>query len=214
MALVEAKRKDQRGSNNVVKMIAVQIGSVESASITMRLYSCSLRVFLTSSPSAGKPALRVRDQHALQLMARDVGDGLCFLHNACGVVHLDIAARNILVDDSETLVIADFGLSARVGSKMSAPRTVDAQISAPEIVQPSSCHPTITGKEDVFSMGKLVEEMHRLVGLELSVRRAERVQHTCTISPFSFFGSHWRLCTCKCTVRKRFCSSMLPAVER
>ena len=182
MALVESKRTKQRGSNNVVKTIAVQIASVESASITMRLYSCSLLDFLTRSSSAARPSLR--DQYALRLMARDVGEGLSFLHNDCKVVHLDIAARNVLVDHSETLVLGDFGTSTRVGSKTSVPRTLDARISAPEVLRPSGRHPNITGKEDIFSMGRLVEEMHRLAGLKLLASRAEQVQHTHTHTRF------------------------------
>jgi serine/threonine protein kinase len=122
-------------------------------------------------------------------MARDVVDGLRFLHTDCKVVHLDVAARNILVDVSKKLVLGDFGTSARVGSKTSTPRTVDERITAPEVLKPGGRHPILTGKEDIFSMGKLVEEMHRLAGLTLSASTAQQVQKTPTSSPLSLFVS-------------------------
>jgi serine/threonine protein kinase len=54
-----------------------------------------------------KPSLDLR---TLVSMAKDIASGILHLHME-GVIHRDLAVRNLLVDDNMSVRVADFGMS-------------------------------------------------------------------------------------------------------
>ncbi|KAL6064370.1 Serine/threonine-protein kinase STY46 [Balamuthia mandrillaris] len=91
-------------------------------------------------------------------MARDASSGLLHLH-AEGVIHRDIAARNVLVGDNYNVYISDFGLSRVKKAAHSANRTQSTigpiKYMAPEAIR---CR-EYSEKSDAFSFGILLWEM-------------------------------------------------------
>ncbi|KAG8900416.1 hypothetical protein FRB99_006054 [Tulasnella sp. 403] len=90
------------------------------------------------------------------------GDGLAFLHNSQpAIVHSDLKANNVLIDDTGEAMLSDFGLSKFLGdgpSGLSTSRTGEGAMRwrAPELLDEE---PELTTLSDMYSFGWLVLEI-------------------------------------------------------
>lgn len=96
------------------------------------------------------------------LILLGVTKGLKYLHtHKPPVIHRDLTARNVLLDEYSTAKIADFGNSRILGIDQSSciesmtciPGTL--VYSAPEALSVSTCHTQYNAKIDIFSFGHL-----------------------------------------------------------
>ncbi|KAF0505659.1 kinase-like protein [Gigaspora margarita] len=89
-------------------------------------------------------------------MAKDISNGIEHLHNAI-IVHRDLHDRNILVHSDGRLVIADFGISKRLGDDTVSISAGRYAYLAPECLQD---HNFKRGKPcDIYSLGMLFWEI-------------------------------------------------------
>ena len=91
---------------------------------------------------------------------RDIANGLKFLHSQQpAIIHRDLSATNILLDDKLTAKIADFG-NARVVDldPMATPQTMTAHLGTPHYMPPEAHEMSseLSDKLDIFSFGHLV----------------------------------------------------------
>ena len=83
-------------------------------------------------------------------------NGLSYLHS-CSIVHRDIKAANVLVDNKGCIKISDFGLSTKIGQEKQIKNTLHGSVfwMAPEVVKSM----TYTFGGDIWSVGCVVIEM-------------------------------------------------------
>ena len=91
---------------------------------------------------------------------RDIANGLKFLHSQQpAIIHRDLSATNILLDDKLTAKIADFG-NARVVdlNPMATPQTMTAHLGTPHYMPPEvyEMSSELSDKLDIFSFGHLL----------------------------------------------------------
>jgi len=88
-------------------------------------------------------------------MARDVSRGMAKIH-ASSILHLDLAARNVLLKADGTCKVADFGLAAAgLYYQASASRPLAVRWMAPEVLAQEDA----TSASDVWSFGVFVYEL-------------------------------------------------------
>jgi len=89
---------------------------------------------------------------------RQLRQGLDFLHHA-GIVHRDIKPFNLLIDDQDTLKIADFGLSKRRGEKFGGPANL--KVGSPYYAAPEqeSDPDSAAFTSDVFAAGVVFQRL-------------------------------------------------------
>lgn len=93
-------------------------------------------------------------------MAYGIARGLMYLHEECStqIIHCDIKPQNILLDDTFTTKISDFGLAKLLGSNQTRTSTVIRGTKgyvAPEWFRNSP----VTAKVDVYSYGVMLLEI-------------------------------------------------------
>jgi len=92
--------------NNVLRLLGVLLGEQPALLLLELMEACLIDVL------RGAAFMPPREQlHA----AMEVAAGLEYIHHH-GVVHCDLAARNVLVSSAGVLKIADFGMARREGS--------------------------------------------------------------------------------------------------
>eukprot|EP00316_Scyphosphaera_apsteinii_P004469 CAMPEP_0119316040 /NCGR_PEP_ID=MMETSP1333-20130426/38255_1 /TAXON_ID=418940 /ORGANISM="Scyphosphaera apsteinii, Strain RCC1455" /LENGTH=482 /DNA_ID=CAMNT_0007321575 /DNA_START=11 /DNA_END=1456 /DNA_ORIENTATION=+ len=123
--------------------------------IVTRLYKCSLANLLSSQPGR-----RLTVHRTLEL-ATELSAALVELHRA-HIVHQDLKPSNLLLDDADNLVIADFGISQCLSTICT--RCLPSQAAGtPHFMAPEAFDPAefggITAAADIWSMGCCVLQM-------------------------------------------------------
>src|SRR5947209_6226312 len=78
--------------------------------------------------------------------------------HAHGLVHRDVKPSNVLLDSSEHVYLADFGLTRRLGDQAGDPGEVRS-IGTPAYLAPEQLEgPSLDGRADVYSLGCLLYE--------------------------------------------------------
>ncbi|KAG6388486.1 hypothetical protein SASPL_149914 [Salvia splendens] len=92
---------------------------------------------------------------AMLKVAIDVTRGMCYLHEN-NILHRDLKAANLLMDENEVVKIADFGVArVLVQSGVMTAETGTYRWMAPEVIE----HKPYSHKADVFSFGVMLWEL-------------------------------------------------------
>ncbi|KAK5847141.1 hypothetical protein PVK06_003443 [Gossypium arboreum] len=118
-------------------------------------FNDAVAAYWSTQDSKPKPNLYERTRIAL-----GIAEGLCYLHEQCSsrIIHCDIKPENILLDDTFSPRISDFGLSKLLKNDQS--RTTTAIRGTKGYVAPEWFkNMAITIKVDVYSFGILLLEV-------------------------------------------------------
>ncbi|XP_058095520.1 G-type lectin S-receptor-like serine/threonine-protein kinase SD2-5 [Magnolia sinica] len=101
----------------------------------------------------------VPDWQSRKKIILDIAKGLAYLHEDCRqrIVHLDIEAQNILLDDNFNAKVSDFGLSKLMDRDQSQVQTT--MRGTPGYLAPEWQQLRITLKVDIYSFGIVVLEI-------------------------------------------------------
>ncbi|KAI0071122.1 kinase-like protein, partial [Panus rudis PR-1116 ss-1] len=91
-----------------------------------------------------------------------IAKGLAFLHQE-DIIHGDLRAANVLIDDNHGARVADFGLATVANDYFSQTSTIGRQPNwlAPEILDPNSKELPIPSKEaDIYALGCVAFELY------------------------------------------------------
>ncbi|KAJ7956218.1 Cysteine-rich receptor-like protein kinase [Quillaja saponaria] len=140
---------------NLVKLLGCSIEGPESLLVYEYVPNRSLDQMLFAKNTAHVLSWKQRYN-----IISGIAEGLAYLHNGCGtkVIHRDIKASNILLDENLSPKIADFGLARCVGPDKSHISTGIAGTlgyMAPEYL----IRGQLTEKADVYAFGVLVVEV-------------------------------------------------------
>ncbi|CAN6453205.1 unnamed protein product [Victoria cruziana] len=147
---------------NLVKLLGCSIDGPESLLVYEYCRNKSLDLFIFAPCQVKKLGWGKR----LEII-QGIADGLCYLHEESDVriIHRDIKASNILLDEKLMPKITDFGLARSIGEDQTHLTTAIAGTlgyMAPEYI----IHGQLTEKADVYSFGLLVLEI--VTGLQCS----------------------------------------------
>ena len=119
----------------------------------------SLHDLLHKPSSTGKHAkLRPLSERVQVQIGREIATGVAYLHSK-QLIHRDIKAANVLLDEHMHVKLADFGISTGFGPDHTA-ETGTYRYMAPEVIR----HQQYDHKCDVYSYGVLLwEVLHRQV---------------------------------------------------
>ena len=142
--------KDIVGHTNVVEFI----GAFQDRAgpfLVMEKMSQNLHTFL----EANRGTLKLQQQLRLCL---DIATGLAFLHSQDpSLVHRDLTARNVLLDESGRAKIGDLGQSKlKTAAHFQTRQPGAVPFMPPEALR---THPQYTEKVDIFSFGVLMLEI-------------------------------------------------------
>ncbi|XP_024514869.1 G-type lectin S-receptor-like serine/threonine-protein kinase SD2-5 [Selaginella moellendorffii] len=115
-------------------------------------------------------------------IVQDIARGLAYLHEECSstVLHLDIKPQNVLLDESFTAKISDFGLSRILGGDGRTDNAVTAIKGTPGYMAPEWLTQTkVTKALDVYSFGIVVLEI--ITGLSAVDERMSRKNVSSTL---------------------------------
>ncbi len=128
---------------NLVRI--VEVGQSDMFTyFAMQLYANSL----TSVTDRGGPL----DEARLTRIASQVAAGLAFAHGR-GIVHRDVKGDNILLDEHDNAVVADFGTARAVSEYVSA-TGVNMTIGTPQYISPEQAQGRrVDGRSDIYSLG-------------------------------------------------------------
>ncbi len=148
----EAQLMHQIGSHpNVIKLFGACTVGPNYCLVVPYYHRRSMREYFFAQPKESR-TWSVIVSYALQIVA-----GMMHLHRE-NLVHRDLAARNILVDDSNTLVITDFGL-ARFVLHTSSGQT-KSNVGAVAWMSPEAVTKRrYSKKSDVWSFGVVLWEL-------------------------------------------------------
>ncbi|KAK3161047.1 hypothetical protein QOZ80_1BG0070960 [Eleusine coracana subsp. coracana] len=140
---------------NLVKLLGCSVNGPESVLVYEYYFNKSLDIFLFDASRRGKLTWGLRVD-----IIQGIAEGLSYLHeeSEIRIIHRDIKASNILLDDKLKPKITDFGLARAFGEDITHLTTGVAGTlgyMAPEYV----VHGHLTEKADVFSYGILVLEI-------------------------------------------------------
>lgn len=89
---------------------------------------------------------------------KDVLRGLCYLHNECCLVHMDVKLENILLMDNLKAKVSDFDFTLLVGDVIKMPKIGMKFLRPPEIQDEKTTHEAACSM-DMWSMGIVVFEL-------------------------------------------------------
>ena len=113
---------------------------------------------LLHKPTSGKHKLRPLSERVQVQIGREIATGVAYLHSE-QLIHRDIKAANVLLDEHLHVKLADFGISTGFGPEHTA-ETGTYRYMAPEVIR----HQQYDHKCDVYSYGVLLwEVLHRQV---------------------------------------------------
>ncbi len=109
-----------------------------------------------------KAILNREDDLSLEEVLRIIGavaDALTYAHER-GVLHRDVKPSNIILDDSSTPYLADFGL-ARITRAGESTISTDMVLGTPQYISPEQAQgaKNIDGRADVYSLGIVLYEL-------------------------------------------------------
>lgn len=125
--------------------------------LVMEYYCSNLGATIGETYRAEAPSRLLPVEKAFGF-TRQLLQGLDFLHHA-GIVHRDIKPFNLLIDDQDTLKIADFGLSKRRGETFGGPANL--KVGSPYYAAPEQENdPDAAGfAADVFAAGIVFQRL-------------------------------------------------------
>jgi len=132
---------------NIVQLIGASTVAPKLCIVTEYMSGGSLAHFL-----AKNPALHIAVQVKLAL---DIARGMDYLHR-CGIIHRDLKAANLLMNEHGDCSVADFGVARVVDSaSIMTAETGTYRWMAPEVVS----HQPYDAKCDVYSFGIVLWEI-------------------------------------------------------
>eukprot|EP00056_Hartaetosiga_gracilis_P005338 m.83800 g.83800 ORF g.83800 m.83800 type:complete len:919 (-) comp12133_c0_seq1:33-2789(-) len=152
--------------HNIVTLLGVCFGSSPLLIVLELVTYGNLRKHLRSQRTSTEPVTA----NGLLEIVTQIANGMAFIASK-GVVHGDLAARNVLYGENDTVKITDFGLS-QIGEFCAPPNTkLPIKWMAPETIQTMQ----FTFKSDVWSFGVLFWEVFTLGGSPYYSVRAKDV---------------------------------------
>ena len=144
------RMKDIGEHTNVVEFIGAFVDK-DGPFLVMEKMSQNLHTFLKTN----RGTLKLQQQLRL---CRDIAAGLAFLHSwKPPLVHRDLTARNVLLDESGRAKIGDLGQSKlRTAAHFQTRQPGAVPYMPPEALR---THPQYTEKVDIFSFGVLMLEI-------------------------------------------------------
>eukprot|EP00054_Salpingoeca_dolichothecata_P010810 m.60104 g.60104 ORF g.60104 m.60104 type:complete len:695 (+) comp19161_c0_seq1:121-2205(+) len=148
--LREAEITTLLNHDNVVKLIGVSFDSLPMLAVFELLQYSDLRKVLRGLRNKGLET-SVREK---LIVMKQLASGFGYIIDQ-GFLHMDIAARNILLHTDNVVKIADFGCAQRMDPatkkyKLTATRSLSVRWLAPECVRSG---PVFSEKTDVYSLG-------------------------------------------------------------
>ena len=131
---------------NIVELFDVVHKQGQAPIMVTELYECDLEALMGKSKSDPK----VPTEDVLNIFL-DVAKGLEYLH-CHGIMHRDIAPKNILIDDKNRAKIADVGL-AKLAADYNSPVPGTMVYMAPETYQIDSRWARYGIESDIYSFG-------------------------------------------------------------
>eukprot|EP00051_Salpingoeca_urceolata_P026830 m.4820 g.4820 ORF g.4820 m.4820 type:complete len:1110 (-) comp2126_c0_seq2:116-3445(-) len=145
---------------NVIKAYGVVLSGFSVSSLVMELASCNLKEWMDVRSAQGETATSI-GVHRLLDFCVQICRGLSAIADK-GIVHRDIAARNMLVTSDSVIKVSDFGLARNVGSsnvyKLKSTRKLPARWMAPESLD----YGMFTPESDIWSFAVCAWEIFTL----------------------------------------------------
>lgn len=107
----------------------------------------------------GKKRKDPLDPARIHELLKGILRAMMYIHGK-GIVHCDLKSSNILIDDSWTIKLADFGLSKKIIGVNVLDKTHQSRVGTPNWMAPEICRgESYTPKADVYSFGLVVWEI-------------------------------------------------------